>query len=146
MSQEQINILLALLVPCMPVITILIQQFLARRKNKIDYGDDLLDVTNKMAASLKEARAELSSLEQELRTSEQQHADEIGVLEKQWKERQNLLRGRIRDLERTIIKYDISFTLTTHPTVQITDLKVVGKEDVMASQKIRAIKDGDIPK
>src|SRR5687768_5955811 len=105
MAQEHINLLLAVLVPCMPVITILIQQFLARRKNKIDYGDDLLEVTNKMAASLKEARAELTALEQELRSSEQQHSDEIGVLEKQWKERQDILRGRIRDLERTIIKY-----------------------------------------
>jgi hypothetical protein len=143
MSQDHINILLAILVPFMPVITIMVQQVLARRKNKIDYGDDLLEVTNKMAASLKEARAELSALEQELRTSEQQHADEIGVLEKQWKERQDLLRGRIRDLERTIIKYDISFTLTTHPTVQITDLKVVGKEDVMASQKMKTIRNGE---
>jgi len=141
MTQEQINLLLAVLVPLMPVVTIMVQQYLARRKNKLDYGDDLLDVTNKMAASLKEARAELASLEQELRASDKQHADEISVLDRGWKERQDLLRGRIRELERTIVNYDISFTLTTHPMVQVTDLKVVGKEDVMASQKMRAIRE-----
>lgn len=138
MTQAQL-LLIALITALMPIITILVQQLLLKRKNKVDYGDDLLDVTNKMSASLKEARADLTALEQELRSSEKQHTDEIGVLEKQWKERQDILRGRIRDLERSIVKYDISFTLTTNPTVQITDLKVVGKEDVMASQKLRAV-------
>jgi len=29
--------------------------------------------------------------------------------------------------------------MTTNPTVQVTDMKVIGKEDVMASQRMRAI-------
>jgi hypothetical protein len=129
-----------------PVILLLVQQFLQRRKNKVDYGDDLLDTMNKTAASIKQAREDLTALEAERRVSEQQHEQEIADLEKTWKERQDRMKARIAELEKTIVKYDISFTLTTNPSVQVTDLKVIGREDVMASQRMRTIKRTDEPK
>src|SRR3990172_5096874 len=138
MTQEQINLLLGFLAGS-PLVLYIVQQFFLRRKNKIDYGDDLLDTMNKTAASIKQAREDLTVLEAERRISEQQHEQEIADLEKTWKERQDRMKARIAELEKTIVKYDISFTLTTNPTVQVTDMKVIGKEDVMASQRMRAI-------
>jgi hypothetical protein len=125
-----------------PAILYIIQQWYARRKNKADYGDDLLDIINKTTASLKQARADLSGLELEMRKADQEHADEMSTLEKTWRERQDRMRARVVELEKIIVKYDISFTLTTHPQVQVTDLKVISKEDVNASQKMSAVKDG----
>ena len=140
MTQEQINLLLGLLAGS-PVVLYIVQQFYLRKKNKIEYGDDLLETMNKTAASIKQAREDLTVLETERRVSEQQHEQEIADLEKIWKERQDRMKNRITELEKTIVKYDISFTLTTNPSVQVTDLKVIGKEDVMASQRMRAITD-----
>jgi hypothetical protein len=122
-----------------PVILLLVQQFLQRRKNKVDYGDDLLETMNKTAASLKQAREDLTTLEMEMRSADKEHQQEVEALEKQWKERQERMKARVAELEKTIVKYDISFTLTTHPAVNVTDLKVIGKEDVMASQKMKTI-------
>lgn len=141
MSQEQINIFLAVIgiLGSSGTLLYIIQQFFQRRKNKIDYGDNLLDVTNKMSEQLKKAREDLFALQNELQVSEVAHSKDTELMEKQWHERQERLKSRISDLEKSINKYDISFTLTTHPFVNITDLKVVGKEDVLASQKMRAI-------
>mgnify|MGYP001579715871 CR=1 FL=1 len=139
MSQDQINLLLGLLAGS-PVILYIVQQFYQRNKNKIDYGDDLLETMNKTAASIKQAREDLTALEAERRISEQQHDQEVADLEKTWKERQERMKARIAELEKTIVKYHISFTLVTNPAVQVTDLKVIGKEDAMASQRMRAIK------
>jgi hypothetical protein len=126
-----------------PVILFVIQQFYQRRKNKADYGDDLLDVTNKMAASLKQAREELAALESEMKAADKEHDEEVRALQAQWEERQTRMKSRVRELEKVIVKYDISFTLVTHPQVQVTDLKVLSKEDVLASQKMKAIKPED---
>lgn len=139
MSQDQINVLLGFLAGS-PLVLYIVQQFFMRRKNKIDYGDDLLETMNKTAASIKQAREDLTVLETERRVTEKQHEEEVATLEKTWKERQDRMKTRILDLEKTIVKYDISFTLTTNPIVNVTDLKVVGREDVLASQKMRAIK------
>lgn len=138
MNQDTINLFLGLLAGS-PVILYIVQQLYLKKKNKIDYGDDLLDTMNKTAASIKQAREDLTALEQERRITEQQHDQEVKDLEKTWKERQDRMKARIAELEKTIVKYDISFTLTTNPSVQVTDLKVIGKEDVMASQRMRAI-------
>jgi heme/copper-type cytochrome/quinol oxidase subunit 1 len=140
-TQEQINLVLGILgiFGSSSVILYIVQQFFMKRKNKIDYGDDLLDTMNKTAASIKQAREDLTKLEAERRVSEQQHEQEIADLEKLWKERQDRMKARIVELEKTIVKYDISFTLITNPQVQVTDLKVIGKEDVMASQRMRAV-------
>jgi hypothetical protein len=139
MTQEQINLILGLF-GSSGVLLFVVQQFLQRRKNKLDYGDDLLDTMNKTAASIKQAREDLTALESERRVSEKQHEQEIADLEKTWHERQERMKNRIAELEKTIVKYDISFTLITNPAVQVTDLKVIGKEDVMTSQRMRAIK------
>ena len=142
MNENLVGIIVASLLS--PIFVIIIQQWYAKRKNKVDYGDDLLDVTNKMAKSLKEAREDLSALETEMRQADNEHTQEISSLEKQWRERQDRMRTRIVELEKVIVKYDISFTLTTHPQVQLTDLKVISKDDVTASQKMSAIRaDGD---
>jgi uncharacterized protein HemY len=139
MNQDTINLILGLLASS-PLVLYIVQQFYLKKKNKIDYGDDLLDTMNKTAASIKQAREDLTVLEQERRISEKQHEQEVADLEKTWKERQDRMKARIAELEKTIVKYDISFTLTTNPSVQVTDLKVIGKEDVMASQRMRAIR------
>lgn len=142
MNQDTINLISVILgiLGTSGVLLYVIQQFYLRNKNKIDYGDDLLETMNKTAASIKQAREDLTTLEQERRVSEKQHEQELKDIEKIWQERQDRMKGRINELEKTIVKYDISFTLTTNPTVQVTDLKVIGKEDVMASQRMRAIK------
>jgi uncharacterized protein HemY len=145
MTQDTINLLLGLLAGS-PLVLYVVQQFYLRKKNRIDYGDDLLDTMNKTAASIKQAREDLTVLETERRISEKQHEQEVADLEKIWHERQERMKARIAELEKTIVKYDISFTLTTNPAVQVTDLKVIGKEDVMASQRMRAITGKDTPK
>lgn len=138
MNQETFNLIIGVIASS-PVILYIVQQFYLKKKNKIDYGDDLLDTMNKTAASIKQAREDLTVLENERRISEKQHEEEIEVLQKTWHERQERMKARIAELEKTIVKYDISFTLVTNPAVQVTDLKVIGKEDVMASQRMRAI-------
>ena len=143
MTQDQINVILGVLASS-PLVLYVVQQFFQRRKNKVDYGDNLLDVTNKMSEQLKKAREDLLALQNELQVSEVAHSKDVELLEKQWHERQERLKGRISDLEKTIVKYDISFTLTTHPQVQVTDLKVIGKEDVLASQKLKAVTSQEI--
>lgn len=124
-----------------PAVLLLIQNFVQRRKNKLDYGDDLLETMNKTAASLREARTELQSMEQEIKSIEKEHEQELEDMKNQHNARIDRLKSRITELEKFIVKYDISFSLTTHPNVQITDLKVVGKEDVLASQKMKAIRE-----
>ena len=138
MTQEQINLLLGVLAGS-PLVLYIVQQFFQRRKNKVDYGDDLLDTMNKTAASIKQAREDLTALESERRVTDQQHEQEINDLQKTWHERQERMKSRIAELEKTIVKYDVSFTLVTNPHVQVTDMKVIGREDVMASQRMRAI-------
>jgi len=141
MKQDQINLFLAIIgiLGSSGTLLYIIQQFFQRKKNRVDYGDDLLDTMNKTAASIKQAREDLTALEAERRVTEQQHEQEINDLQKTWHERQERMKARIAELEKTIVKYDISFTLITNPSVQVTDLKVIGKEDVMASQRMRAV-------
>ncbi len=127
MNESLVGIIIASLAS--PAVLYLLQQWNRRRNNKVEYGDDLLDVTNKMAASLKEARQDLSALEIEMRKTDREHTEEVDQLDKQWQakqdeakrswdERQARLKARVLELEKIIIRYDISFTLTTHPQVQ----------------------------
>ncbi len=144
MNSNLLAIILASLAS--PAVLYIIQQYYTRTKNKVEYGDDLLDVTNKMASSLKQAREDLSALELEMRKADKEHTDEISAIEKQWRERQDRMRSRIVELEKIIVKYDISFTLTTHPQVTVTDLKVISKDDTLASQKMKTITQEQIDK
>jgi len=138
MNETTINVIITAILA--PLVLLIAQQWYHCRKNKVDYGDDLLDTMNKTAASLKEARTEIATLETELRQADEKHEEDMQAIKRGWDERQARLKARIADLEKVIVKYDISFTLVTHPQVQVTDLKVVGKEDVMASQKLQAIR------
>lgn len=139
MTQEQLNIALAILTVAMPLLLKLVEQWYLKRKNKIDYSDDLVETMNKTAASLREARTEITSMEAELRSIDKQHAEEIEDLKTQHNGRIERLKNRISDLEKVFVKYSVSFTLITHPDVQVTDLKVVGKESVSESQKMKAV-------
>lgn len=122
-----------------PALTLMLNQWYQRRKNRADYGDDLLDVLNKATSSLRETREEMASLEAEIRQNDLQHEEEIRALKRGWDERQQRMKDRIKELEKIIVKYEISFTMQTHPTVQINDLRIVAKEDVLASQKLSAL-------
>jgi len=105
MTQEQINLLLGFLAGS-PIVLYIVQQFYLRRKNKITDIDSLMDVQSKMATSLKQAREDLSALEQELRTNDIEHRNDVEALENQWKEKQDRMKTRIAELEKTIVKYD----------------------------------------
>jgi hypothetical protein len=122
-----------------PVLTLAIQQFFTRRKNKADYGDNLLDVVNKTSESLKKAREEIAQMDQTLRQLDQTHEQEITDLQHQHKRERDRLRARLTELEKVLVRYDISFTLTTHPEVKVENLKVVGKDDTTSSQRLKAI-------
>lgn len=122
-----------------PALTLILQQVFARRKNKADYGDNLLDVVNKTSESLKKAREEIAQMDNTLRQLDTTHEQEITDLQHQHKRERDRLRQRLTELEKVLVRYDISFTLTTHPEVRVENLKVIGKEDVSASQKLKAI-------
>lgn len=122
-----------------PVLTLILNQWYQRHKNKIDYGSDVIDAMNKTAESLKNARAEIAQLDTQLRTLDQSHEKEIEDLQFQHKRERGRLRERISNLERRFLKYDVSFTMITHPDVRIENVKVIGTEDVLASQKLQAI-------
>jgi uncharacterized membrane protein YccC len=122
-----------------PILTLAIQQFFTRRKNKADYGDNLLDVVNKTSESLKKAREEIAQMDQTLRQLDQTHEQEITDLQHQHKRERDRLRARLTELEKVLVRYDISFTLTTHPEVRVENLKVIGKDETTSSQKLKAI-------
>lgn len=143
MSQEAVNLILGILVAVMPAITLLVQKMLSRRKDAADYGQDLLDVANSTAKALKEAREELDSVNRNIGQMEEEHEKEIQDLREEQNKRIDRMKSRILELEKTIVRYEISFTLQTHPVVQVNDLKVVGKESVTDSQKMRAVDPND---
>jgi len=125
-----------------PALTLAIQQFFTRRKNKADYGDNLLDVVNKTSESLKKAREEIAQMDTTLRQLDTTHEQEITDLQHQHKRERERLRARLTELEKVLVRYDISFTLIAHPDVRVENLKVVGREDakgVNDSQKLKAI-------
>lgn len=142
MPQETINLILSILLPAaVTTIGFIVRDWWRKRKNTIQYGDDLVEAMNKTAASLKQARAEIGELDQALRTQDETHQHELDDLQFQHKRERARLRERLDQLEKVLRSYDISFTLTTHPDIKVTDVKVVGKEDVMQSQKMQAIRE-----
>lgn len=139
MDQGLINLLLGLAIPVTSILTLILEKYFTRKKNNADYGSEVLELANKTAKSLKEAREELEEVNGQIERMEVDHEREIDELRADHKRKMDVLKARVHELERTITRYDISFTLQTHPHVQINDLKVVGKEDVTESQKMRAI-------
>ena len=122
-----------------PIVLLAVQQFFLRRKNKLDYGDNLLEGMNKMSEQLKKARQEISEMDTQLRQLDQTHEQEIQDLQHQHKRERERLRNRLDILEKVLVRYSISFTLRTHPDIQIENLKVTGMEDVSDSQKLKAM-------
>lgn len=146
MSQETLNLILSILLPAgVTTLGFMVRDWWRKRKNTIQYGDDLVEAMNKTAASLKQARAEIGELDQSLRAQDEQHQAELDDLQHQHKRERERLRERLLQLEKVLRSYDISFTLTTHPEVKVTDVKVTGREDVMQSQKIQAIREDKLP-
>ena len=139
MTQEQVNLILGILAFAGPILVLVTRDWLRKRKNKLDYGDNLLDAMNKTTESLKAARSEIQTLDTQLNQQDKSHEQEINDLQHQHKRERERLRERITALERKWNEYDISFTLKTHPELIIENLKVSGKEDVSASQKLKAI-------
>ena len=88
---------------------------------------------------MKKDREEIALLDQQLKQIDMTHEQEIEDLQHQHKRERERLRERIQALEKVLVKYDISFTLIAHPEVKVENLKVIGKEDVLESQKVRTI-------
>lgn len=143
MSQEAVNLVLGVLVAVMPVITLLAQKIMSRRKDATEYGNDLLEVANNTAKALKAAREELDAVNEQVKGMGEEHEREIEELRNEQNKRIDRMKARILELEKVIVRYEISFTLQTHPVVQVNDLKVVGKESVSDSQKLRAVDPND---
>ena len=122
-----------------PILTLVANQWYQRRRNKIEYGDDLLDAMNKAAQGLRDARAEIAALDGQLRTLDQNHEKEIEDLQHQHKRERERLRERISKLEKVLVRYDVSFTLVTHPEVRVENMRVIGTEDVLATGKLQAM-------
>ena len=140
MTQEQVNLILGILTLVVPTATFIIRDWWRKRKNTITYGDNLLEAMNKTTESLKQARSEISAMDAALRQMDKTHEDELTDLQHQHKRERERLRDRIRALEKVLVRYDISFTLTTHPDVRVENLKVIGKEtSVTDTDKMKAV-------
>jgi hypothetical protein len=140
MTQEQVNLILGVLTLLVPTATFVIRDWWRKRKNTITYGDNLLEAMNKTTESLKQARSEISAMDVALRQMDKTHEEEITDLQHQHKRERERLRGRIQALEKVLVRYDISFTLTTHPDVKVENLRVVGKDTMLTdTDKMKAV-------
>lgn len=140
MEQWQINLLLGLASPVSAILALVLQKYFSRKKDSAEFGNEILELANNTAKSLKDARDELEAMDKEIKNIQNDHEKEISDLREEQNKRIDRMKQRIHDLEKVIVRYEISFTLQTHPTVQINDLKVTGKEDLTESQRLRAIK------
>lgn len=140
MTQEQVNLVLGILTLVVPTVTFIARDWWRKRRNTITYGDNLLEAMNKTTESLKQARSEISAMDAALRQMDKTHEEEITDLQHQHKRERERLRERVRALEKVLVRYDISFTLTTHPDVRVENLKVIGKDTTLSdTDKVKAI-------
>lgn len=146
MDQGLINLLLGLAIPVTSILTLILEKYFNRKKSGAEYGNEILELANKTALSLKQAREELESMTKEVQSIQDDHEKEIELLRGEQKARIDRMKVRILDLEKVVTTYEISFTLQTRPHVQINDLKVTGREDVSESQRLRAIRPEDVKK
>jgi len=139
MEQTEVNLILGLATLVVPTIAFILRDWWRKRKGTVTYGDNLLEAMNKTTAALRDARGEIASMDDDMRLMDTKHETEIQDLIHKHKRERDALAERIRTLEKVLVRYDISFTLTTHPEVRVDNVRVQGREEVFDSQKLRAI-------
>lgn len=145
MTQEQVNVLLAVWSVAAPIVALVIQKLFSRKKDNADYGSDLLEITNKATEALRQAREEQTVSEQAyertISTIRQEHAAAIASMRSEYDARHERLKNRITELEKVQKIYAIQFDLVTHPNIEVRNVSARAMDDVSASQKMKAITD-----
>lgn len=141
MSETTLQLILGIVLPVVvTTLGFITRDWWRKRKNTISYGDNLIDAMNKTTETLKKARTEIAEIQEMMRTQDEQHSQEIEDLQHQHRRERDRLKKRLDELEKVLVRYDVSFTLVTKPDVKVENLKVVGMEDAMStSQKMKAI-------
>lgn len=143
MTQEQLNIVLAIWAVAAPIITILVQKYFSKNKDSADYGSDLLEMLNQATEALKKSREETNHLEDSyektISTIRQEHTASMASIRSEYDGRINRLKSRVLELESVQKIYEIKFDLVTHPNVEVKNVSAKAMDDLSASQKIRAI-------
>ena len=139
MTQEQVNFILGFLTLVIPTGAFIIRDWWRKRRNTVTGSDDLVEAINKTAASLRSARSEIAEIYAAMQSQDETHAMELEDLRMQHKREKERMRKRLQDLERVLTRYDVSFTLQTHPEVKVENLKVTGIENVTDSQRLRSV-------
>ena len=150
MTQEQINIALAILIPTIPLIQYLLTKYFSRGKDKTEYSRELLKLANDATEALRRTREELitSEDEHENTLTAVRNANEATIqsIRTEYDARHMRLKARILDLENVQKIYKISFDLLTHPNVEVKNISAKAMDDVTASQKMKAISLPVLPK
>lgn len=150
MTQEQINVLLGAMTIAVPFLQFLLGKYFNQKKDSAEYGQDLLQIANDATDQLRKAREELSSTEDRYESVIKSLRDEyeavIKSIRAEGDARHESLKNRIAELERVTKMYTIKFDLITHPNVEIKNVEAKPRDDVSASQKLRAITQDDINK
>lgn len=143
MTQEQLNVLLAVWAVAAPIITILVQKYFSKDKDTADYGADLLEMLNQATEALKKAREEKTTQEEQyertLTTIRQEHTAAIASIRSEYDGRHERLKSRISELENLQRIYEIRFDLVTHPNLEVRNVNAKAKDDLTDSQKLKAI-------
>jgi hypothetical protein len=150
MSQEQINVLLAALTITVPIVQFLLNKFFSHKKDNAEYGQDLLQIANDATEQLRKTRDDLTKTEDRyeevIKSIRSEYQAVIKTMTIEADARHEGLKSRIAELERVTKMYTIKFDLITHPNVEIRNVEAKPRDDVSASQKLRAIKQDDINK
>lgn len=143
MTQEQLNIILAVWAVAAPIITILVQKYFSKNKDNADYGSDLLDMLNAATESLKKSREEKAAQEEQYEKTivaiRQEHTAAIASIRSEYDGRHERLKSRIAELENIQRIYQIQFDLVTHPNLEVKNVNAKAMDDLTASQKMKAV-------
>jgi hypothetical protein len=150
MSQEQINVLLAAMTISVPFVQFLLTKYFSHKRDNAEYGQDLLQIANDATDQLRKTRDELTKTEDRyeevIKSLRNEYEAVIKTIRAEADARHEGLKGRISELERVTKMYTIKFDLITHPNVEIKNIEAKPRDDVSASQKLRAITQDDINK
>lgn len=143
MTQETVNILLAILVAAMPILTLVLQKTFARNKDSAEYSADLLKITNDATEALRKAREELTAgqdaHEKSMDAARLAHDAALAAIRAEYDGKHARLKSRLEELEKVQKIYMIQLELSTHPNVQVTNVHAQAKDDTNASQRSKAI-------
>jgi vacuolar-type H+-ATPase subunit I/STV1 len=143
MTQEQLNVLLAVWAVAAPIITLVVQKYFSKNRDNADYGSDLLNMLNQATESLKKSREEKTATEEQyektLTAVRQEHSAAIASVRSEYDGRIDRLKSRVLELENVQRIYEIKFDLVTHPNVEVKNVSAKAMDDVTASQKMKAI-------